>query len=640
MRLRGLGEHLLQGLAASREAAGERSDRHVHDLGSLLVGKALDEHQADREPLLLGQLEERVLDAEQLNLGARGRIANSLCGLLRRVQGLAYPAAATFVDPGVTQDAEKPAGEMRVHVELIGSGECPLHRDLHQIVRIVRIPRQSARESPQPRKNGDDLISKVLDRIAHGWHSYQTSDRLIFFHLRPEPKSGANLRFMLRAWLISLLLIPAAGAQIALPGLGGSPLPGGLPGLGLPAARQALPALTHRLDEDVHHLEDARRLQIMDLLHRYPRRIEADPNGNPIVRNEVLALNPDDAALARAGSAGFSVVRVRSLTSLGMRLFILRAPAGVSTAQALSELRRLDPAGTYDFDHIYTESGEVSEGSAGRGLRVGTQPGATNPAMLVSNKAVLGLIDGGVEVGHPVFQGASIHQHGCAGAQIPSAHGTAVASLLIGRAAQFTGAAPGAVLYAADVYCGRPAGGALDAVAAAFAWMVNEGVPVINVSLVGPPNALLQQVVDRVLAVGSLIVAAVGNDGPAAPPLYPADYPGVIGVTAVDAKRRVLFEAARGPQVMFAAPGADIDAARIPRGLAPVRGTSFAAPLVAGLLAQQLHRPDPRSATLAVQALVSRAIHLGPSGRNTVYGYGLVASDLPAHSSQTAAASD
>lgn len=445
---------------------------------------------------------------------------------------------------------------------------------------------------------------------------------------------------MLRAWLISLLLIPTAGAQIALPGLGGSPLPGGLPGLGLPAAQQTLPALTHGLDEDVHRLEDARKLRIMDLLYRYPRLIEADPNGNPIVRNEVLALNPADAALARAESAGFSVLRVRSLTALGIRLVILRVPAGISTSRALNELRRLDPAGTYDFDHIYTESGLVSAGSGRPGVRAQTEPGTTNQAILAPNKAVLGLIDSGVEVGHPVFRGASIYQHGCAGAQIPSTHGTAVASLMIGRAAQFTGAAPGAVLYAADVYCGKPAGGALDAVAAAFAWMASEGVPVINVSLVGPPNALLRQVVDRVLAVGSLIVAAVGNDGPAAPPLYPADYPGVVGVTAVDAKRRVLFEAARGPQVMFAAPGADIDAARSPRGLAPVRGTSFAAPLVAGLLAEQLHRPDPQSARLAVQALVSRAIHLGASGRNTVYGYGLVASDLPAHPSQTATAAD
>lgn len=73
----------------------------------------------------------------------------------------------------------------------------------------------------------------------------------------------------------------------------------------------------------------------------------------------------------------------------------------------------------------------------------------------------------------------------------------------------------------------------------------------------------------------------MGYDGPAAPPLYPAAYPGVVGVTALDARRRVIFEAERGPQVMFAAPGADIPAANSSDGFANVRATSFAAPLVA-----------------------------------------------------------
>jgi subtilisin family serine protease len=440
---------------------------------------------------------------------------------------------------------------------------------------------------------------------------------------------------MLRALLTTMLLISTAAAQI-LPGPGGALLPGGLPGPLLPPPQQILPSLTQPLNEPVRRLEETRKLRIGDLLHRYPRLIEADPEGNPIVRDEVLALAPSDAALAREKSAGFSVVRVRALVGLGLRLLILQPPPGTPIERALDELRRLDPAGTYDFDHLYTDSGDPVEGSRGVGLQGGAGSPAGPDGALASKKAVLGLIDGGVDVGQPLFQGALIHQYGCAGAQVPSAHGTAVASLMIGRAAQFMGAAPGARLYAADVYCGKPTGGAVDAIAAAFAWMVHERVPVINVSLVGPPNALLRQVVDRVLADGALVVAAVGNDGPAAAPLYPAAYPGVIGVTAVDSSRRVLFEAEHGPQVMFAAPGADIEAARLPRGLAAVRGTSFAAPLVAGLLARQLHRPDGESARLAVKDLIARAIHLGPSGRNSVYGYGLVAAHLPALQGATA----
>jgi len=151
---------------------------------------------------------------------------------------------------------------------------------------------------------------------------------------------------------------------------------------------------------------------------------------------------------------------------------------------------------------------------------------------------------------------------------------------------------------------------------------------VINVSLVGPRNATLAAVVQKVLARGVLIVAAVGNDGPAAPPLYPASFAGVIGVTAVDAHRHVLPEAARGPQVRFAARGADMAAARSPRTFALVRGTSFAAPLVAGLLALQTRVQDPASATRAVDALARQALDLGAPGPDAVFGYGLVGADL------------
>ena len=127
-----------------------------------------------------------------------------------------------------------------------------------------------------------------------------------------------------------------------------------------------------------------------------------------------------------------------------------------------------------------------------------------------------------------------------------------------------------------------------------------------------------------IIARGHLVVAAVGNDGPAAPPLYPASYPGVVGVTAVDARRRVLFEAGRGPQVRFAAPGADMSAAKSVQTFELVRGTSFAAPIVAGLLAPRLPAPDPTAAQLAVDELAREAVDLGAAGPDPVYGAGLV----------------
>ena len=431
---------------------------------------------------------------------------------------------------------------------------------------------------------------------------------------------------MTRALLLTMLMLaPAAGAQIALPRV---PLPGlpggaagGLPGLPI-GPQQTLGALT----DDVGRLEDARRDGIRLLLRHHSDVLEADPSGDPIVRGELLAFSPSDTALARAASGGFSILRERSLGSLGARIAVLEAPRGMATSRALSLLRRLDPGGTYDFNNIYVQSGATSD------------TGAAPPAASAIGSATavpVGLIDGGVATAQPVFRGAVIRQHGCGGATIASPHGTEVASLMVGRSMRFGGAAPGATLYAADVYCGKPTGGAVDAIAEALEWLVAARVPVINISLVGPPNVLLQQVIVRAVAKGFLLVAAVGNDGPAAPPLYPAAYPGVIGVTAVDARRRVIVEAERGPQVMFAAPGADIPAASVSGGYATVRGTSFAAPLVAGLLAAQLRStagaadPDPAVAQAAVAALAHEAVHLGSAGRNAVFGYGLVGGDLP-----------
>src|SRR6185295_17270695 len=85
-----------------------------------------------------------------------------------------------------------------------------------------------------------------------------------------------------------------------------------------------------------------------------------------------------------------------------------------------------------------------------------------------------------------------------------------------------------------------------------------------------------------VQARGIKVVAAVGNDGPAAPLQYPASYPGVISVTGVDAQGRALPEAGH---LDFAAPGADMIAAFPGQGYTVVRGTSFAAPLAAARLA-------------------------------------------------------
>jgi subtilisin family serine protease len=424
---------------------------------------------------------------------------------------------------------------------------------------------------------------------------------------------------MLRVTLALVLSLAVAVARAQL----------GLPGVRVPLPLPQLPTLDRTLQgvdvqNDTNALERARLLQVRNLIRANRTTLEADPAGAAMVRSEIVALSPSDADLALIQASGFTVLGARALDGLDMRLVILQAPAGMSTAQALVRVRALVPAGRFDFNHIYAESGVAAAGGEA-GERAESPAAQQNAA---PSRTRLGLIDGGIDDAHPVFRDLMLHRHGCGDVRVPSAHGTAVASLMVGQSTEFHGAAPGAELYAGDVYCGLPTGGSVEAVTEAMAWLVHERVAVINVSLVGPPNLVLESVVRSVISRGFIIVAAVGNDGPAAAPLYPASYPGVIGVTAVDARRRILVEAARGRQVRFAAPGADMVAAKSPQGFAAVRGTSFAAPLVACLLAAQLREPDAVAAARVISELASHAVDLGAHGLDPVYGYGLVAADL------------
>lgn len=408
----------------------------------------------------------------------------------------------------------------------------------------------------------------------------------------PEPGSSLKAHALAAAALAFTLFATPAAAQ--LPAVPQPQLPS-LPGVG-DVTRDVVPGV-----EGAVPLQDLRKLKLRDLVRGNPRMLEME-RGQAIVRHEVIAIAPGEAALAAARKAGFAVASTETLDGLDTAIVTLRAPEGMSTRRALQRLRDLDPQGVYDFNHLYAESGTPAPTTRqGHGAAAGAR---------------VGLIDGGVDAGNRALSGARVQTRPFAGpAVVPSAHGVAVASILAERAGR---------IYAADVYGGAVTGGSAAALARAFAWMAQERVAVVNVSLVGPPNQALQAIVAGMIARGFIIVAAVGNDGPAAPPLYPASYPGVVGVTAVNARGRVLVEAARGPQVDFAAPGADVEAAGLNGQSAPVRGTSYAAPVAAGLLAQRLETPNMEGAAQAVRTLSTSAEDLGARGRDDVYGAGLV----------------
>jgi subtilisin family serine protease len=239
----------------------------------------------------------------------------------------------------------------------------------------------------------------------------------------------------------------------------------------------------------------------------------------------------------------------------------------------------------------------------------------------------IGMIDAGVEEDHPALRDADITIKTTAqsrGKAKPTAHGTAVASLLVGEDRDFHGALPGAKLYAADAFGGAPTGGSAGDIARAIAWLVDENVPVINISITGPKNALLEAAVRAALERGHVIVAAVGNDGPAAPVKYPAAYNGVIAVTAVDERGRVQLDANRGPAVTFAAAGVNVRAAQLADEYATITGTSFASPIVAARFAELMPEAGAEHVAAARDALIAATKRASEEKRSIVYGYGIL----------------
>ena len=203
---------------------------------------------------------------------------------------------------------------------------------------------------------------------------------------------------------------------------------------------------------------------------------------------------------------------------------------------------------------------------------------------------------------------------------VGGSHGTAVAALIAGGG-DFAGFAQGAQILAADAFAAERGGGAadVDRIAGALDWTLRGGADVVNMSFAGPPNTVLAEILS-LAAQRTLLVAATGNSGSEAS-LWPAASRHVIAVTAIDAARRGYRKATTGPQVEIAAPGVDVWIAKGSGG-GYASGTSYAAPVVTAFAARLLAQGRSRAAVRA--ALASTAVDLGPAGRDTRFGHGLV----------------
>ena len=178
-------------------------------------------------------------------------------------------------------------------------------------------------------------------------------------------------------------------------------------------------------------------------------------------------------------------------------------------------------------------------------------------------------------------------------------HGTFVAGVVL-RTAPAAKILPVAVL-------NEDGRGSTAQVAAGIRWAVKSGATVINMSLTTPTDTrVMREAVEYALSRGVVLVAAYGNEGRQAPTAFPADYPGVISVMAVDKNdRRAAFSNFGRPN-LIAAPGVNIVSGTSLLFWAIGSGTSYATPWVAGTAA--LLRDHHGNATPAqVQDILQRS---------------------------------
>lgn len=345
------------------------------------------------------------------------------------------------------------------------------------------------------------------------------------------------------------------------------------------------------------------------------RRIASDLDfeGHERRSGEVIIIGRDDD-FAAIQQAGYQLISTQRLESISESIVRIQVKNGESVEEALQILHTIAPDAEIASNHLFrvsqsaTENDNVSVISAPHGV--------------ISNalsSPVIGVIDTGADNSKDMLKIAVVETLGLTeNGYVARAHGTIVSQIACTE---------GARLAVADVFgvdkdnhLVAPA----EAIARGIDWLLSKHITLINISIEGPDNVVLSHVIRRALEKGAVIVAAAGNSGPAAPPTYPAAYPGVIAVTAVDENNAVYPRANRGDYIAFAARGVRIPVAETgSQGV--VSGTSFAAPVVAAEIARRMSESTADLSTV-LEGMRHDAIDLGQPGRDNVFGWGLITS--------------
>jgi subtilisin family serine protease len=349
--------------------------------------------------------------------------------------------------------------------------------------------------------------------------------------------------------------------------------------------------------------------QVLVLLNLPPAHFRPDGNYTAGYADAAGSATRRRVAAALALSNGLSLATDWPLPILGLDCYVMDVPVSqraddvairlardprVNWAQPMNVFRPLghdDPLFSLQPAAREWQLDELHAAATGRGVRVA-------------------VIDSGVQLDHPdlagqVMDNANFIGDPNAGGEI---HGTAVAGIIAARADNhlgIAGVAPRARLLVlracrqaapADTSCTTLS------LATALHAAIERRAQLINLSLGGPPDRLIEQLIVAALERGIGVVAAAVRSLPRGG--FPATVRGVVAV--------VDETSGAGPPGMVAAPGTDIPTTLPGSRWAMVSGASYAAAHISGLLALMLEAQESASGP---SAPVARALVLRADGR-------------------------
>jgi len=270
---------------------------------------------------------------------------------------------------------------------------------------------------------------------------------------------------------------------------------------------------------------------------------------------------------------------------IGVDCFVMLVPDGRSTAAAVEQV-------SHDGDVAWAQPMEVfsarGEAAGHNDPLYAAEPAAAQWHLADLHRIATGrgikvaVIDSGIETGHPDLAGQVLMNRNFVAGRTAAVeqHGTGVAGIIAAKADNgigIAGVAPGARLLGLRACWQERTATVCDtlSLAKAIYFAVEQHSDIINLSLSGPEDRLLAELLKTALKHGSTVVTAV--DHKLADGGFPASMPGVIAVSDTP------LAASRGD--VYTAPGQDVPTT-VPGGRwFLVNGSSFAAAHVSGLLA-------------------------------------------------------